>query len=286
MNRNLPCLRDAGLTRRAFTLIELLVVIAIIAILASMLLPALGKAKQKSLGIQCMGNHRQLLLAWKLYTDDNRDVLLWASEDPSVRSTFSQSWMTGTLDDNGANPTNTDPAYSIWKSPMWKYCGQNAAIFKCPADQSKLQTPTGVKPRVRSMAMNLYLGGWGGNLGGSPSFNSYKCYLKYNELLPQGVSKAFVFTDVREDSIDMGNFAANMAGYPDKPQLFGFWDLPAFYHNKAGGFSFADGHSETHKWVDPRTMPPLHANGQVNDSFSSPRNRDVAFLQDIASRPK
>src|SRR5215831_7958583 len=99
-NSNLLMSSSAFLPRRlrGFTLIELLVVIAIIAILASMILPVLGTGKQKTWGIQCMSNHRQLCLAWKMYSDDNDDVLLYASEIPWYPDTYAGAWITGTLD--------------------------------------------------------------------------------------------------------------------------------------------------------------------------------------------
>src|SRR6266508_2243693 len=76
-------------SQAAFTLIELLVVIAIMAILAAMLLPALSKAKNKAQGIQCLNNHRQLALAWRMYVDDHEEQLALPM------SSHSNAWVNG-----------------------------------------------------------------------------------------------------------------------------------------------------------------------------------------------
>ena len=258
--------------------------IAIIGILAALLLPVLSKGKLKAQGVQCLNNHRQLCLAWRMYSDDNQDRLLYASENPYDPSTFESAWVTGTLDFNPGNRSNWDPNQDITKSLMWPYCSRNLSIWKCPTDRSAVVVNGETKPRVRSMSMNLFLGGWGGTDG--DILSDYIIYVKQTELQVPGPSKVFVFLDMREDSIDMGNFGTRMAGWPDKPSQYGFYDLPGFYHHLACGFSFADGHSEFRRWRDARTTPPIVQGGLIPDTFNSPDNPDVAWLQEHATRPR
>src|SRR5215471_8004401 len=273
---------------RGFTLIELLVVIAIIAILASMLLPALSRAKSKAQGIQCLNNGRQVSMAWRMYTDDHSDRLLYASGNATTYGNDPDTWMTGGLDFNPNNRSNWDINADITKSPMWPYCGKNAAIFKCPADKSYVTVNNENRPRVRSISMNLFLGGFHGD---PPSdATSYIIYRTYTQLANPGPTKVFVFIDEREDAINWGNFETDMAGFqPVAPSKYALYDMPASYHGNAGGLSFADGHSEIHKWRDPRTMPPVKYEGLTFDgstAIPSPRNVDVAWLQDRTTRPK
>jgi len=285
-------MKPRQIENRGFTLIELLVVVAIIAILAAMLLPALSKAKLKAQGIECMTRHRNLSLAWRLYAEDNHDALVFASENSSTPQekarTEPSTWVLGNMDFNPANQWNWDYNWYIAKSPLWTYCGKNPTIWRCPSDRSYVTVTNVQLPRVRSMSMNLYLGGFGGWDGNLPGVGQQKFYFKMGDLLSTpGPSKIFVFLDMRPDSIDVGNFATKMDGFsPYSPGYYSFYDLPGFYHNRACGFSFADGHSEIKKWLDPRTMPALSETSTVNDDFASPYNKDIAWLQDHSTRPK
>src|SRR5581483_10320147 len=146
----------------AFTLVELLVVIAIIAILASLLIPALAKGRMKAEGITCMNNHHQLCQAWSMHVADNNDILPFASStSPSWTGSAidRQTWCTGTLDLDPNNLSNWDPDEDIRRSPLWSYCGKNLGIWRCPADRSYVVVNNIIRPRIRSMSMNLYLGG-------------------------------------------------------------------------------------------------------------------------------
>jgi len=277
---------------RAFTLIELLVVIAIIAILAALLLPVLNKTKLKAQGIGCMNNHRQLALAWSMYATDNKDTLLYASGLWPYSSNDPDVWVSGWINHDPNNRSNWDINQDLVHSPLWTYSGKNPGIWKCPADLSSVTVNGVKKPRVRSMSMNLWVGGFRGydqGLSGSTDpwargGSTWKIYLKTTEMIEPGPTRTFVFLDMREDSIDVGNFAPDMRGYPDQSGAWGFYDLPGNYHHRANGFSFADGHAEIHRWRDDRTMPPLVRGDDVTDSFRSPHNPDVFWLQDHSTR--
>lgn len=294
-----------GAAAVGFTLIELLVVIAIIAILAAMLLPTLARAKQKGQGMQCMNNHRQLCLAWRMYADDSRDLLVYASGDSALDAThttlsgnpFNQyAWSLSNIDFDPNNRYNWDISLDMVKRPLWAYA-KTPTIYKCPADHSSVTVNGVVKPRIRTMSMNLYVGGfaWTDPLVGSASgwafANGYSIYHRMSEFGASSAApadKIFVFLDMREDRVNWGNFMTDMSGYsPADPSAYTFTtDLPGSYHDMACGFSFADGHAEMKRWLDPRTIP---AYSPITDPYAtpaSPNNQDIAWLQDHSTRPQ
>jgi prepilin-type N-terminal cleavage/methylation domain-containing protein/prepilin-type processing-associated H-X9-DG protein len=290
MKANAPCstTKQPARPSRGFTLIELLVVIAIIAILAALLLPALSRAKLKAQGIQCMNNHRQLCLAWRMYTEDNSDVLLFSSGSSANYNPNVAAWCSGTMSFSGANRSNWDPTFDIMRSPMWPYCGNSMAMWRCPSDKSFVVVGGVQKLRVRSMCMNVYLGGFAGGPSGVLPMDGQIIYLKYSQLNRPGADRIFVFVDEREDANSWANFFVDMEGYsPNNSGAYKLYDLPGSYHGNAGGLSFADGHSEIRKWVDGRTTPPIKSEESIFDGttgVSSPGNRDVSWLQDHATR--
>jgi len=270
--------------QRGFTLIELLVVIAIIAILASLLLPALSKSKTKAHGIKCLSNLKQLQLAWQLYADDNDDRITSSGYTRPVEPT---AWVDGWLDFNPATTDNTNT--TILKDPnrskFAKYI-QSVEVYKCPADQSTVRIGGVRHSRVRSMGMSQALAGPGGWLM-PPSYNEaqtrYRTYFKTADINDPSPSMLYVLLDEHPDSINAGGFANMMVESPGSARII---DFPASYHNGAAGISFSDGHAEIRKWVDARTRAPVKNNGTLQLNVASPNNRDMIWLADRTSSRK
>jgi prepilin-type N-terminal cleavage/methylation domain-containing protein len=269
----------------AFTLVELLVVIAIVAILAGLLLPALGRAKQKAQGIQCLNHLKQLTLAWLMYADDHQDRV------PPATSLMAKAWVNGRLDFDPANASNWDVERDIMKSPLWPYSGRAPGLFKCPGDRSQVRPSSGPfrgqwVSRVRSLSLNYWIGATDGASYASWDAG-WRVFQRLTDMTDPDPVGLFVFLDQSEDTLYGGAFAVDMAGYPDHPERCRFFgDYPASCHGWAGGLSFADGHSEIRKWQDPRTCPPVQKGVFLGHdrSVPSPGNRDLVWLQHRATR--
>ena len=249
----LPSVKPVWAKPSAFTLIELLVVITIIAILASLLLSALGKAKVKAQGIACVNNLKQLQLCWLYYSEDYNDAL--PANTPmvsylgsrSIMGSTSNSWVAGNA------WTDTTPA-ALQGGLLFPYI-KSPSIYRCPADRSTVRDQ-GTIPRTRSYSMNWYMNMWPDPTDFWYPFDWHRL----GEIRHPGPAQALVFVDEHENTLALGLFALNHPNYYVFSGTVWTWlSSPATRHGNSGTVSFADGHAELWRWKEPTTLKPPRA---------------------------
>jgi prepilin-type N-terminal cleavage/methylation domain-containing protein/prepilin-type processing-associated H-X9-DG protein len=238
-----------GPNRGAFTLIELLVVIAIIAILASLLLPALSKAKLKATLTSCMNCQKQLGMAVQLYATDYQDALIPTDFNGALMD--GGGFWPGASISGGTVPAAELQIKEILKrGPLWPYAA-NPGVYHCIGDARwKNRKPGQGWAYVSYSKAEPMNGAYG--WGVTP-------FRKLGQV--KQPSQSFVFIEEADPrNENKGTWVMNI----DPP---GWVDTFAVFHGLVSDFSFADGHVESHKWRDGKTIKAATDSANGIDSF-------------------
>ena len=239
--------RATKLAQRGFTLIELLVVIAIIGILASMLLPALSRAKQEGKRAVCLSNLKQLSLMWMMYADDNDDRIVNGIN--SVNAEREKPWVGMARIEQ---PVERQLEL-LADGALFPY-SQTVDIYRCPvAKPNEMRTYSTVH------AMN-----------GVPVFGDKLRLRKVSQI--RNPVERIVFIDDYMDNWD----ASWTINYREPS----WWNPLPFRHARGTTLGMADGHATTFKWKDSRSIDFAKQTWAQAESGakSQPGNPDIHLL--------
>jgi prepilin-type N-terminal cleavage/methylation domain-containing protein/prepilin-type processing-associated H-X9-DG protein len=241
---------DRGQLSRGFTLIELLVVIAIIAVLMGILMPALNRVREQGKRATCLSNLKQLTMSWIMYADDNDDKIV--NGDSGEYGQAANNGPYWVQRDWTSGMTKEQRQQAILDGALWPFI-KDLKIYKCPSVERKtMDYYNQMSPPVRtySISDSMNCKAWAPEMGTT--------IIQRRMAIKNGAMRA-VFLD------DGGTCPSALGGWTVWATKWSWWDPPPVRHGDGTTFSFADGHSEYHKWKDPRTLEfgkriPLQAN--------------------------